>query len=59
MKNLGTLYRYELKKLLKRSQRVFVCMIESSKKQDKDRLYNLYRNCEDEFDPEKPSYWDS
>ena len=41
------------------SQRVFVCMIESSKKQDKDRLYNLYRNCEDEFDPEKPSYWDS
>lgn len=28
------------------SQSVFVCMIESSKKQDKDRLYNLYRNCE-------------
>ncbi len=41
------------------SQTVFVCMIKSSEKQDKNRLYNLYRNWEDEFDPIKPSYWDS
>lgn len=41
------------------SQAVFVCMIKSSEEQDKNRLYNLYHDCEDEFDPIKPSYWDS
>jgi hypothetical protein len=38
---------------------VFVCMIKSSKNRDKNRLYDLYRYNEDEFDPVKPSYWDS
>lgn len=40
------------------SSTVFVCMIKSSKKQDRNRIYDLYRNCEDEFDPVKPNYWE-
>ena len=41
------------------SRVVFVCMIKSSEKSDKNRLYDLYRFREDEFDPIKPSYWAS
>ena len=41
------------------SRVVFVCMIKSGEKSDKNRLYDLYRFREDEFDPIKPSYWAS
>lgn len=41
------------------SQTVFVCMIKSGKDRDKNRIYDLYRYWEDEFDPINPSYWDS
>ena len=41
------------------SQTVFVCMIKSGKDRDKNRIYDLYRYWEDEFDSINPSYWDS
>ena len=47
------------KKYVAASQVVFVCMLKSSERPDKNRLYDLYRFSEDEFDPIKPSYWDS